>query len=145
PQDRARGERLAGTGFADKAELLGAERQRHAAHGLADAVRGGKADRQALDLDQHQRCFGSSTSRSPSPSRLKPSEATKIATPGIIGTHHCSRMKRRAVAIIEPHSGDGGCAPMPRKPSAAAVRMIELMSSVTRTIRLPRHKGAMCR
>ena len=60
-------------------------------------------------------------------------------------THHWSRMKRRAVAIIAPHSGEGGCAPMPRKPNEAAVRMMELMSSVTRTTRLPMHIGTMWR
>ena len=44
-----------------------------------------------------------------------------------------------------PHSGIGGCAPMPRKPSAAAVWMMPLMSSVTRTITLDRHSGMMWR
>ena len=43
-------------------------------------------------------------------------------------------MKRRPEAIIAPHSGSGGCAPRPRKPSPAAVRMMPAMSSVTRTI-----------
>ena len=38
----------------------------------------------------------------------------RVFTPG---------MKRRAVAIIAPHSGEGGCAPIPRNPSAAAVRL----------------------
>ena len=33
------------------------------------------------------------------------------------------RMNSRASASIVPHSGVGGCAPMPRKPSAAASRM----------------------
>ena len=40
-----------------------------------------------------------------------------------------------------PHSGIGGCAPMPRNPSAAAVRMMPLMSSVTRTMTLERPQG----
>ncbi|MNZ74491.1 hypothetical protein D3C78_929410 [compost metagenome] len=63
--------------------------------------------------------------------------------PGMVATHHCSKMKRLAVAIIAPHSGEGGCAPMPRKPRLAAVMMIELMSSVMRTMRLGTQSGAM--
>ena len=54
-------------------------------------------------------------------------------------------MKRRPVAIIVPHSGSGGCAPSPRKPRPAAVRMMEDMSRVTRTIRLGTQTGATWR
>ena len=63
----------------------------------------------------------------------------------MVGTHHCSKMNRRAEAIIAPHSGEGGCAPIPRNPSPAAVKMIPLISSVTRTTRLGKHSGATCR
>ena len=52
-------------------------------------------------------------------------------------------MNARDEAIMVPHSGIGGCAPIPRKPNAAAVNMMPLMSSVTRTITLDRHSGTM--
>ena len=57
---------------------------------LLPTMRRRKLDGEIIDLDQHAqpRCFGSSTSRKPSPSRLKASEATKIAIPGMVGTHH---------------------------------------------------------
>ena len=54
-------------------------------------------------------------------------------------------MNARDEAIMVPHSGIGGCAPIPRKPNAAAVNMMPLMSSVTRTITLDRHSGTMWR
>ncbi len=54
----------------------------------------GEGDAQARHLHQGRahRCLGSRMSRSPSPSRLNAKAATKIAMPGIVGTHHCSRM-----------------------------------------------------
>ena len=57
-----------------------------------------------------------------------------MAKPGMVATHHWSRMKERPRAIIAPHSGSGGWAPRPIKPRPAAVRMMPAMSSVTRTI-----------
>ncbi len=90
------------------------------------------------------RSRGSSTSRRPSPSRLKPSETMKIARPGIVATHHWSKRNLRPEEIISPHSGSGGCAPSPRKPRPAAVRMMPAMSRVTRMITDGTHIGATC-
>lgn len=68
-----------------------------------------------------------------------------IAKPGMVATHHWSRMNTRPRLIIAPHSGSGGCAPKPRNPRPAAVRMIPAMSSVTRTIIDEVHSGSTWR
>ena len=68
-----------------------------------------------------------------------------IAKPGIVATHHWSRMNVRPREIIAPHSGSGGCAPRPRKPSPAAVKMIPAISNVTRTIIEEVHSGSTWR
>src|SRR5260221_469918 len=142
-EDGAAGQRLAGPGLADDAEAL-------AAHGEADAahrLRVAEAQDEVAHLEQGRghRCFGSSTSRRPSPSRLKPKLTTAMAMPGIAATHHWSSMYLRPAAIIAPHSGAGGCAPRPRKPNPAAMRMTPAMSRLTRTITEARHSGMMCR
>ena len=49
-------------------------------------------------------------------------------------THHALWMISSALASIEPHSGVGGCAPRPRKPSAAASRIAVEKPSVACTI-----------
>ena len=49
-------------------------------------------------------------------------------------THQARRMNSRLSASIVPHSGAGGWAPMPRKPSAAASRMAFEKLSVAWTI-----------
>ena len=69
----------------------------------------------------------------------------RMATPGAPATHHWSSMKRRPDAIIAPHSGSGGCAPRPRKPRPAAVRMMPAMSSVTLMISDEMQSGMMWR
>ena len=46
---------------------------------------------------------------------------------------------------MAPHSGSGGCAPRPRKPRPAAVRMMPAMSRVTRTISEERQSGTTWR
>ena len=59
--------------------------KRDAAHRLDDAGAGGKANAQIFDVEErlrHLAAFGSSTSRRPSPSRLKPRLTMKMATPG---------------------------------------------------------------
>ena len=43
--------------------------------------------------------------------------------PGNVTTHHARSTNSRASASIVPHSDAGGCAPRPRKPSAAASRI----------------------
>ena len=88
--------------------------------------------------------LGSRTSRRPSPSRLKPRLTTKIAMPGTAGTHHWSRMFSRPTEIMAPHSGVGGCAPRPRNPRPAAVKMTPAMSRVARTIIEERQSGITC-
>ena len=94
-EDRAAGHRLAGTGFADDCKFLAAEREGQPAYGLDDPRRRMEADAEVLDLDQrafgcrvHAHQWASSTSRSPSPSRLKPSATRQIAMPGKAATHH---------------------------------------------------------
>ena len=67
------------------------------------------------------------------------------ASPGAAATHHWSSTYSRPLAISAPHSGIGGCAPKPRKPRPAAVKIMPAMSSVTRTITDDRHSGMMCR
>ena len=52
-------------------------------------------------------------------------------------------MNSRASASMVPHSGVGGCAPMPRKPSAAASRIAVEKASVACTISGARQFGRM--
>ena len=51
-------------------------------------------------------------------------------------------MNSRESASIEPHSGVGGCAPRPRKPSAAASRMALDTPSAACTISGARQFGS---
>jgi len=46
--------------------------------------------------------------RRPSPKRLKPRTASRMATPGKVITHHARRIMERALAIMAPHSAVGG-------------------------------------
>ena len=85
--------------------------------------------------------FGSSASRRPSPIRLMASTVIRMARPGNVTTHQARRMNSRAVASMVPHSGVGGWAPMPRKPSAAASRMALEKDSVACTISGARQFG----
>src|SRR5207237_8217927 len=64
---------------------------------------------------QSWRSFGSSVSRSQSPSRLKASTTSRIASPGKNDTHQALVTKSRPSAIIEPHAGVGGGMPAARK------------------------------
>ena len=81
-----------------------------------------------------RRMRGSSTSRKPSPSRLKPITTRKMARPGAAAYHQASGRNSRISAMVRPHSGVGGGAPSPRKPSAPAVRMVKPMPIVVRTM-----------
>src|SRR6185295_18987773 len=69
------------------------------------------------------RRLGSSQSRRPSPSRLKPNTVIASATPRNVGYHHDSWMYEMASAAIEPHSACGGRTPRPRKLSDEVSRM----------------------
>ena len=83
---RERGHRLAGAGFAHHAEALALAKPK--GRPLDDALQSSgrrHVDREIGDLEQHQLrafSFGSSASRRPSPSRLRPSTLSAIATPG---------------------------------------------------------------
>src|SRR6185436_20645888 len=66
------------------------------------------------------RCLGSSTSRSPSPTRLKASTMTKIAAPGNTAIHHARVTKPCESKIIRPSDGSGGWMPSPRNDNAAS-------------------------
>ena len=69
----------------------------------------------------------------------------KMARPGMVATHHWSSSTCRPEETIAPHSGAGGCAPRPRKPRPAAVRMMPAMSSVRRMITEGRQSGMIWR
>src|SRR5438093_1047514 len=88
---------------------------------------------------------GSSASRSPSPSKLKPSTVTMMARPGKIARCGDWRRNGTASAIITPHSGAGGCAPKPRNPNAAAVRIMPPTPSVAPTTTNEIKLGNTCR
>ena len=84
-------------------------------------------------------------SRKPSPKRLKARLTIRIVQPGIVTSHQWSSIKRLPVESIAPHSGVGGWAPRPRKPSPAAVSNIDDMLSVMRTITEGRQSGIRLR
>src|SRR5690606_30905963 len=63
---------------------------------------------------------GSSASRIPSPTRLKPSTQRKIAIPGKVATQGAVVIRPRPALRIDPQEGSGGCAPSPRKLSPAS-------------------------
>src|SRR5690606_18620372 len=70
-----------------------------------------------------ERCFGSRTSRSPSPSMLNASTTTKMATPGKTAIHQACSMNPRPSESIRPQDGLGAWTPRPRKLSAASDRI----------------------
>src|SRR6202008_5007537 len=125
------GHGLAGAGFADNAHLLPANGKGHPADCLHHALWRLEADTQILDdkVVGHDWDRGSSTSRSPSPSKLNARLVIRMATPGTVDSHQASVRWLRPVESIAPHSGIGGCAPRPRKPSPAAVRMMPAILS----------------
>src|SRR5262249_455645 len=138
-----------GRGFARPAlahasQALAAEREAGVGHGGDGAVVAGIGDPEVAHGEQGIRHdLASPTSRSPSPRRLKPRLTMKMASPGMVATHHWSSSTWRPEETIAPHSGAGGCAPRPRKPSPAAVRMMPAMSRVSRMITLGRQSGTV--
>src|SRR5690554_136639 len=88
--------------------------------------------------------LGSSASRRPSPTKLKPSTTTMIATAGQVMRLGARRMKSLPSEIIAPHSGVGGCTPRPRKPSAALAKMASGIPNVAVTITGVRTLGSTC-
>ena len=111
-QDRTAGQRLARARLTDDPDPLAPNRERDAAHRLDCAAAAlGEPDPEILDTQEISHWlprFGSSTSRRPSPSRLKPRDTMKIAKPGMVATHQWSRMNLRPAEIMAPHSGSGG-------------------------------------
>ena len=101
PEQRPPGLGFPRPALADDAEPLAPELEADAAHDLHGSSARREGHAQVLDGEERprrsgvagagaraQRCaFGSSTSRNPSPRKLKPSETTKIAMPGIVATH----------------------------------------------------------
>jgi hypothetical protein len=125
---RQHGHALARTRLADDAQHLAlVERERHAFDGVQGRALERELDVEVFDFKQwhggQRFSLGSSASRSPSPMTLKASTAIRMARPGKVTTHQARSTNSRASASMVPHSGDGGCAPRPRKPSAAASRM----------------------
>src|SRR5204863_2579489 len=93
-------------GFADDSQPLAPQREAGIAHRARDARPPRKRDVQVFDSEKggaHDD-FGSNTSRNPSPSRLKPRLTMKIAMPGMVATHHWSRITSRPAETMAPHS-----------------------------------------
>jgi len=95
------GHRLARAGLADHADnLAGVDVQRHAVECLDAALVGRELQAQVVDGQYGLRmshghfpcCRGSSRSRTPSPSKLKPVAVIRIASPGKVEYHQLSRM-----------------------------------------------------
>src|SRR6267142_1704187 len=70
-----------------------------------------------------------SASRRPSASMLKPSTASRIASPGNTTTHGACSMKPRPSESISPSDGVGGRTPTPRNDSAASTRIAIAIST----------------
>src|SRR6185312_2009092 len=86
PHERERSHCLAGAGFADHPQALAfVERKRNPIDNAAKPVWSRQVDGEIGCFEQHQPrafSFGSSASRRPSPSRLRPKTLSAIATPG---------------------------------------------------------------
>src|SRR6202030_4854279 len=77
---------------------------------------------------------GSSASRNPSPSRLKPSTARKMAMPGKIDIHGAWLTKSFAVFSIDPHDGAGGNCPSPRNDRLASAGIAKGTGGIACTV-----------
>src|SRR5205823_14738504 len=124
------------------------EREGHAIHRLDRSPAGDDVRAEVADVDdgghdraQSWRNWGSSVSRSQSPSRLKASTTSRITSPGKNDTHHAMVITSRPSAIIEPHAGVGGGMPAPRNDSEASTMMTSPICRVTRTTRVLRVLG----
>src|SRR5262245_14333902 len=81
------------------------------------------------EIDYRPPSCGSSQSRNPSASMLKPRTAVTMARPGKITTHGAWSMKPRPSESMRPSDGVGGRTPTPRKDSAASTRIAMAMST----------------
>src|SRR5215218_263061 len=142
---------LTAAGFADHAEDAPArQRELDTIQDLRHAFIRPDRKAQVPDLENgraHRERLrrGSTMSRRPSPSRLKPSTVRKIARPGKVENHQASGRYWRLSEIASPQSGSGGVAPMPRKPSTAATRIVKPMPMVARTMTGEMQFGRMWR
>src|SRR5262249_45318585 len=144
--------RLAAARFPDHARYLAARHgELDVVEDLSHALVGAHREAQILHLQQriggHRERLsrGSTMSRRPSPSKLKPSTVRKMASPGKVENHHASGRYCRLSAMASPQSGSGGVAPMPRKPSTAATKMVNPMPMVARTMIGEMALGRMCK
>ena len=87
---------------------------------------------------------GSNRSRKPSPSRLSPSTASAIATPGYTASSGAWNSSVCASLSMRPHEGCGGCVPSPRYDSAASARIAMAKRMVACTISTDRMLGSTC-
>jgi hypothetical protein len=81
----------------------------------------------------------------PSPSRLKASTVTVMASPGKSTSHHCGTRPVIASASMLPQVGVGGGTPTPRKPRAASITMATPRCVVANTRYGATHWGSTCR
>src|SRR5262249_19943330 len=93
----------------------------------------------------HFRVYGSNTSRSPSPTRLKASTDKSIATPGKIDSHGALSSTGAPSRIIFPQVGVGGETPRPIKLRLASMRMADAVNTLASTTVSPSKLGKMCR
>src|SRR5262249_13030590 len=148
--ERQRRDRLAAAGFADKAERLAAlDAERNAFGGRDAASLRLDVDAQVFDLDQRRharvlRDWGSRMSRSPSPSRFKPSTVKKMANPGNTDSHGAVVIWSRASDSMLPQLGYGGRMPRPRNERAASASTAPPMPSVPMTMIGPSMFGRSC-
>src|SRR5581483_892999 len=111
--------------------LAAPERERDAVNDVRPPLVRPEVDREAVDLDE-RRVGGStrgcgvhgvrvterpSTRATPSVTRLRLITSTARAPAGASTLSGAVTIATRFSLIISPHSGDGGCAPKPRKPS----------------------------
>src|SRR6185437_15506023 len=138
PHQRQRRHALAAARFAhDRQRLAGSDLEIDAVDRLHNALTCVEPGAEALDfeLSRHERCRGSSRSRSASPSRLVPNTVRLIATPGQITSHGAVRTYSAADSdSMRPQEGCGSGTPRPRKESDASTRIAEPSCAVASTI-----------
>ena len=126
PHHGIRHHRLAGAGLADHADdLVGVERQRHVLQRVRPVGARRQPHAQALERqDGAHRPFslGFSASFSPWPTSETASTVTRIATPGMAETYHCTRSTSRPSPIRLPHEATFGSESL-RKASALSSRI----------------------
>src|SRR5215213_3476486 len=123
--DRAGGDALAGAGLTDQPQHFARPDLEVHTVDRSNVTRAGpERNAQVFDLEQWRcdhrcACRGSSTSRSPSPSKLNPRTARTMARPAANAT--CGEVKSTSwpSESIVPQSAVGGCTPSPRNDSAA--------------------------